>query len=173
MLIQFGHNDSGSLDDPARARASIPGTGQETKEIENPILKMHETVHTYGWYLRKYIRDAKAKGVTPILCTLIPRKTWKDGKVVRNDDTYAGWARTIATEEKVQLIDLNERIALHYDALGEANVEPLFADPHTHTSRAGAEINAEIVVQGLKSLKHDPVAKDLSAKGKAVTSSKP
>lgn len=168
MLVQFGHNDSGLLDDPARSRATIPGTGEETREIENPILKMHETVHTYGWYLRKYIRDAKAKGVTPIVCTLIPRKIWKDGKIVRNDDTYAGWARTVASEEKVQLIDLNQRIALRYDALGEANVEPLFVDPHTHTSRAGAEMNAEVVVQGLKSLKHDPVGKDLSTKGKAV-----
>jgi lysophospholipase L1-like esterase len=168
MLIQFGHNDSGALDDPARARATIPGTGDETKEIENPVLKMHETVRTFGWYLRKYIDDAKAKGVTPILCTLIPRKTWKDGKIVRSNDTYAGWARTVAAQEKIQLIDLNERIAQRYDALGQAKVEPLFGDPHTHTSRAGAELNAEVVVQGLKALKHDPVAKDFSAKGKAV-----
>jgi lysophospholipase L1-like esterase len=168
VLIQFGHNDGGPLDDPARARGTIPGIGEETREIENPILKMHETVHTYGWYLRKYVEDAKAKGVTPILCTLIPRKIWKDGKIVRNADTYAGWAREVAAEEKVGLIDLNERIAKRYDALGEAAVEPLFGDPHTHTSRAGAELNAEVVVQGLKALAHDPVAGDFSAKGRAV-----
>jgi rhamnogalacturonan acetylesterase len=168
VLIQFGHNDGGSLDDPARARASIPGTGEETKEIENPILKKHETVHTFGWYLRKYISDARAKGATPILCTLIPRKTWKDGKIVRNDDTYAGWTRTVAKEEKVPLIDLNERIAARYDVLGQEKVEPLFGDPHTHTSRAGAELNAEVVVQGLKALRPDPVKKFFSAKGKAV-----
>ena len=168
VLIQFGHNDGGPLDDPARARGTIPGIGEETREIENPILKMHETVHTYGWYLRKYVEDAKAKGVTPILCTLIPRKIWKDGKIVRNADTYAGWAREVAAEEKIGLIDLNERIAKRYDALGEAAVEPLFGDPHTHTSRAGAELNAEVVVEGLKALTHDPVAGDFSAKGKAV-----
>ena len=168
VLIQFGHNDGGAIDDPARARASLPGVGDETKEIENPVLKMHETVHTFGWYMRRYVSDAKAKGVTPILCTLIPRKTWKDGKIVRNGDTYAGWTRTVATEEKVGLIDLNERIALRYDALGEEKVEPLFGDPHTHTSRAGAELNAEVVVQGLKALKPDPVAGDFSAKGRAV-----
>jgi hypothetical protein len=55
-----------------------------------------------------------------------------------------------------------------YDALGEAAVEPLFGDPHTHTSRAGAELNAECVVAGLKALPHDPVARYFSAKGKAV-----
>lgn len=133
---------------------------------------MHETVHTYGWYLRKYVDDAKAKGVTPIICTLIPRKIWKDGKIVRNDDTYAGWARTVAAEEKVGLIDLNKRIADRYDALGEAKVEPLFGDPHTHTSLEGAELNAEVVVQGLKALPNDPVAGDFSAKGNAVAAAK-
>ena len=38
------------------------------------------------------------------------------------------------------------------------------------TSRAGAELNAECVVSGLKALPHDPVAAYFSAKGKAVAS---
>ena len=168
VLMQFGHNDGGKPDDPSRARASLPGTGEETVEIENPILKVHETVHTYGWYMRKLVKDVKAKGATPIVCSLIPRKTWKDGKVVRNADSYGGWARTVAAEEKVGFIDLNEAIARRYDVLGEAAVEPLFGDPHTHTSLAGAQLNAEVVVSGLKALKNDPVAGDFSPKGAAV-----
>jgi lysophospholipase L1-like esterase len=168
VLIQFGHNDGGVPDEPTRARASLPGTGNETREIDNPILKIHETVHTYGWYIRKIVEDAKAKGATPIVCSLIPRKTWKDGKVVRNKDNYAGWARQVADQEHVGFLDLNEAIARRYDALGEAAVEPLFGDPHTHTSRAGAELNAEVVVSCLKALKNDPVAADFSTKGDAV-----
>jgi hypothetical protein len=168
MLFQWGHNDDGPLDDPARARGTIHGIGDETKEIENPILKMHETVHTYGWYLRKYIADTKAKGAIPIICSPIPRKTWRDGRVVRNADSYGGWSRQVAELEHVDFVDLNEIIARRYDALGEAAVEPLFADPHTHTSRAGAELNAESVVAGLKALPHDPLAKYFSAKGVAI-----
>jgi lysophospholipase L1-like esterase len=171
ILFQWGHNDDGPLDDPARARGTIHGVGDETQEIENPILKIHETVHSYGWYLREYIADTLAKGATPIVCSPIPRKTWKDGKVVRNAASYGGWARQVASEQHVAFIDLNEIIARQYDALGEAAVEPLFADPHTHTSRAGAELNAESVVSGLKALPHDPLAKYLSAKGKAVAPS--
>ena len=64
----------------------------------------------------------------------------------------------MATQEGVGFVDLNEIIARRYDVLGEAAVEPLFGDPHTHTSRAGAELNAECVVSGLKALKNDPVA---------------
>jgi len=158
VMMQFGHNDSGPLDDAARARGTLKGAGGETQEIDNPITKEHEVVHTYGWYLRKFIADARAQGATPIMCTLIPRKIWKDGKIVRNSDDYAGWAAAVAQSEHVPLIDLNERIAAAYDGMGEEKVEPMFADPHTHTSRAGAELNAAIVVQGLKALPDDPLA---------------
>ena len=173
VLIQFGHNDGGPLDDASRARGSIKGIGDETQEIENPILKKHETVHTYGWYMTQYILDARAKGATPIICSQIPRKIWQDGHVVRNAADYAGWARQVAEKQHAGFIDLNEITARKYDALGPAAVEPLFGDPHTHTTLAGAIMNAESVVAGLKALADDPVAKDFSSKGKAVPAYKP
>ena len=43
-------------------------------------------------------------------------------------------------------------------------MEPLFGDEHTHTSRAGAELNAEIVVTALKNLEKDPLAPYLKEK---------
>ncbi len=168
VLFQFGHNDSGPLDDTARARGTIPGVGDESREIENPILKRHETVHTYGWYMRQYVTDTMAKGAIPILCSPIPRKIWKDGKVVRNFDNYGGWVRQIAEQQDVAFIDLNAIIARRYDELGEQKVEPLFADPHTHTSWAGAALNAQSVVAGLKALPQDPLAAYFSVKGRAI-----
>jgi lysophospholipase L1-like esterase len=157
VVMQFGHNDSGPLDDAARARGTLRGTGEESREIDNPITHQHEVVHTYGWYLRRFIRDAKARGATPVMCSLVPRKIWKDGKIVRNKDTYAGWAEEVAHREGVGFVDLNEAIAARYDAMGPAAVEPLFGDEHTHTSRAGAELNADCVVEGLKGLEPSPV----------------
>jgi hypothetical protein len=111
--------------------------------------------------------------VTPILCSLIPRKTWKDGKIVRSKDNFAGWTEQIAAKDHVGFIDLNEITARKYDAMGEAAVEPMFGDPHTHTTAAGAIMNAESVVSGLKTLKHDPVAKYFSDKGKAIPAYQP
>jgi lysophospholipase L1-like esterase len=166
VLFQFGHNDNGPLDDTARARGTLSGTGEETKEIFNPLTKQQEVVHTYGWYMRRYVREARAKGATPILCSLIPRKTWKNGKIERAN--YADWAKQVAEEEKIPFLDLNAAIAARYDALGEEKVEAYFADPHTHTSRIGAELNAQVVVSLLKALPHDPVAKFYSSKGSAV-----
>jgi lysophospholipase L1-like esterase len=168
VIFQFGHNDSGPLDDPARARGTLPGVGDETKEIDNPITKQHEVVHTYGWYMRKYVTDTLAKGAIPILCSPIPRKIWQDGHVVRNAANYGGWARQVAEAEKVAFVDLNEIIARRYDTLGEAQVEPLFADPHTHTSLTGAVLNAECVIAGLKALRGNPLGRSLSAKGQAI-----
>jgi rhamnogalacturonan acetylesterase len=170
IVFQFGHNDSGPLDDTSRARGTLPGVGDESKEIYNPITQKKEVVHSYGWYMRKYVTDTLAKGAVPIVCSPVPRKIWKEGKIVRNVENYGGWAREVATQSKVAFVDLNEIIARRYDAIGEAEVEPLFADPHTHTSRAGAELNAEAVVSGLKSLLGNPLQPYLSAKGRAVRS---
>jgi lysophospholipase L1-like esterase len=166
VMMQFGHNDEGAVNDASRARGTLAGVGDEASEIDNLLTGKHETVHTYGWYLKNYIADARAKGATPMVCSLIPRKTWKDGKIVRSSETYQKWAREVAASEKVGFIDLNETIAARYDALGPEGVEPLFGDPHTHTSRAGAELNAEVVVAGLKALKDDPLEGYLAAKGK-------
>jgi lysophospholipase L1-like esterase len=157
LVMQFGHNDNGPLNDDSRARGTIKGTGAESEEIDNRLTKQHEVVHTYGWYLRQFIREAKAKGVTPVVCSPVPRKTWHDGKIVRSADSYAGWAKTVAAEEGVAFIDLNEHIAARYDALGQAAVDPLFADEHTHTSKAGAELNAGIVAEGLAALPGEPL----------------
>lgn len=168
VMMQFGHNDSSPLDDAARARGTLKGIGDETQEIDNPITKKHEVVHTFGWYLKKFVEDARAKGATPIICTLIPRKTWEDGKMVRNKADYAGWAAAVAEAGKVPLVDLNEIVARRYDQLGPEKVEPLFADPHTHTSRAGAELNAECVIAGLKGLAANPLSSFFSEKAKAV-----
>jgi lysophospholipase L1-like esterase len=158
VMMQFGHNDNGSPTNPPPGRSSIKGVGEESREIENPANGQHETVHTFGWYLRKYIADTRAKGATPIVCSLVPRKIWKDGKIVRSKESHAGWAEQAAVSENVAFVDLNEIIARHYDDLGPERANSLFADEHTHTTAAGAELNAECVVSGLEALKEDPLA---------------
>lgn len=168
VMMQFGHNDNGPINDNFRARGTIKGTGEETEEIDNILTKQHEIVHSYGWYLRKFVADTKAKGATPIVCSLIPRKTWKDGKVVRED--YVKWAADVAKAEGAAFIDLNEIIARKYEALGPEKVEPLFGtNEHTHTSADGADLNAQCVIAGLKGIKDNPLASYFSAKAKDIS----
>lgn len=153
VILQFGHNDSSPLDDTARARGTIKGVGDSAREIYNPITKQQEVVHTYGWYLAKFVNDAKAKGATVFICSPIPRNDWKDGKVVRYSGTgYGLWAKQTAESTGAFFIDLNTITADTYDAMGQEAVKPLFPNEHTHTSREGAAINAASIVKGIRGL---------------------
>jgi lysophospholipase L1-like esterase len=171
VMIQLGTNDGAPLNDAARARGTIKGVGNETEEIDNLLTKQHEVVHTYGWYLRQLVAETRAKGATPILCSLVPRKTWgEDGRINRHKTSYAGWAETVAREEKVPFIDLNELIARQYDALGHDAVMKLFPqvtpDEHTHTNWAGADLTAQVVVREISAI--EPLRQSLSPRGAAL-----
>ncbi len=154
VLLQFGHNDGGPFN-TGRARASLKGNGDESQDfvmVETPA-KDTVTVHTYGWYIRKYVTDAKAKGAIPVVVSLIPRNDWKDGKVIRNDDSYALWAKQAAEQTGAYFIDLNKLVCDRYDGIGQDVVSTFYFGDHTHTSLAGAQINAMIVSQAIKGLK--------------------
>ena len=151
VIMQFGHNDGGAINDTLRARGTIKGVGEETQEIDNLMTKKHEVVHSFGWYMGKYIRDTKAKGCTPIVCSLVARNVWKDGKVERATDSYATWAEEVAKKEGAFYIDLNDLVAARYEALGPEEVKAkLFQQDHTHTTEAGAQINAALVAEAIK-----------------------
>ena len=150
VIMQFGHNDAGPLDDTARARGTIRGIGNDSSEIYNPIRKVKEVVYSYGWYMRKYVRETKAKGAIPIVCSLIPRESWKNGKINRASDSYGLWAKQIAEEEGAYFIDLNDLIATKYEEMGEEKVHAFFPADHTHTDLEGAKVNASIVASELK-----------------------
>jgi len=152
LIMQFGHNDGGPLDDTARARGTLKGVGPESKEIFNPITKEQELVYTYGWYITKFVDEAKAKGATVIICSPIPRNQWRDHRIIRSVDSYAQWAEEVAKREQVQFINLNNLIADDYDRVGEVVVQRYFPSDHTHTNLQGAKKNAEIIVEALKLL---------------------
>jgi hypothetical protein len=167
--MQFGTN-GGAVNDASRARGELHGIGNETQDITNLVTGNFETVHTFGWYEKQMIADARNKGATAMVCSLIPRNSWKNGRAARNgSDSAAGWARDAANSVNAPFIDNNEIIARLYDELGQEKVNALFvAGQGPHTSLAGAETNAICVVAGLKGLKENPLAKFLSENGSAV-----
>ncbi len=152
VIMQFGHNDASPLDDTARARGTIRGVGDDSTEIYNPIRKIKEVVYSFGWYMRKYVKETKAKGAIPIICSLVPRNGWKDGKVNRSSDSYALWAKQITEQEGAYFISLNELVAAKYEEMGADKVKLFFPADNTHTNIDGAKLNAEIVVKSLKEI---------------------
>jgi rhamnogalacturonan acetylesterase len=154
VIIQFGHNDSSAVNDDSRARGTLKGTGEETEEIDNMLTGKHEIVHTYGWYIKKYISDIKAKRAIPVVCSMVPRNIWENGKIVRASGDYGKWAKESAESGMAFFIDLNGIIADKYDSMGQEEVKTkLFITDNTHTNEAGAIINAQAVAAGLRQLK--------------------
>ena len=162
VLIQFGHNDNGPVNDTLRARGTIPGIGDETEEIDNMLTREHEVVHSYGWYLKQFIQETKAKGAKPVIITPIPRNVWDNGKATNNQD-YSQWVREVAATEHINFIDLNAKMANEMEALGEEGVTGtyFYKRDHTHTSAKGAVLSASLVVEGLKELNGFPLKKYL------------
>jgi lysophospholipase L1-like esterase len=160
ILLQMGHNDGGPLDDTNRARGTLRGLDDETRQIFNPIMHRPEVVHSYGWYMRKYISDARARGVMPVICTPIPHCP---PKMVKAGDTensnYVRWAAAVAESEHAPLISLNQIIMGHYTGMTSKEVKEKYFTPadNTHTSVAGAELNAQSVVEGLRALTNCPL----------------
>lgn len=152
LLMQFGHNDGGALNDTSRARGTIRGTGEETIEIDNLLTNKHETVHTYGWYLRKMVRETIEKGANPVIVTPIPRNDWENGKIKRSPGSYPQWAMEVATGERIPCIDLNKIMSDQLDRSTQSEVtgKYFFSRDHTHTTAEGAVMAATLITESLR-----------------------
>ncbi len=161
VVIEFGHN-SGPL----------PGTGNETGGAGG-------AVHTHGWYARKFASDVRDKKGIPILSTLTLRDLWLDGKAERLKEQVIGqggmsdWTRQVAAQEKVLLVDHSNIIGDLYDKMGMDTVDKLFGDRYLHTNTAGAIINCEAFIAGLKAIPDMPLVACLNEKGQAIAPYKP
>ena len=176
VTIQFGHNDICPITD-AKARGVIPGT-KDTLHVYKMDNGTYEVVYSFGWYLKKFIDDVREKGATPILVSLTPRNEWPGGKVERRDNTYGKWYREVVAETGVEFIDLHNISADFLDKkfskkLGSKvkdNKEMLkaaeqkikeeagakyFKKDHTHTSKLGAQMNAQSFAKGLRENKSE------------------
>lgn len=153
VLIQFGHNDSADID-VGKAKGVLPGTGEESKVFKMEKTGEYKVVYTFGWYLRKFVRDVLEKGATPILLSHTPINKWDNGKIERNTDTYGGWTREVAEQYGVCFIDLNKISGDKLEVIGLEEglrkVNDLYQNDHTHTSKAGAMFNAESIAEGLR-----------------------
>lgn len=146
VVIQFGHND-----------------GVESK------IGRHATPEEYRYNLIKFIRETRAKGAEPILCTPIVRRFFnKEGSFEDTHGEYPAIVREVAGEHEVPLIDMHQKSEALISSLGVEASKPLFlhleagAYPqapdgkidNTHFSEKGAITMAGMFVEGLKEQNH-------------------
>lgn len=143
VLIQFGHNDQKD-DDPRR----------------------HAPAQTdFKAYLRSFIHDVRAKGVTPLLATPVSRRKFDaQGRIVNTLGEWPQALREVALEAGVPLIDMNALTAKHLEALGPeaSKAEFMWLAPgqwaavpegrkdDTHYVESGARATAALAARALK-----------------------
>ena len=171
VLLQFGHNDICPIAD-AKERGVIPGTADTCHVYKMEKDGRYEVVYSFGWYLRKMIDDCREKGATPILVSLTPRNEWPHGKVERRNESYGKWYREVVEQTGVDFLDvhnisadfLDRKFASKSEEKSKKAASRYFNNDHTHTSLAGARMNAQSVAKGLRDI-NSPLAAYLK-KGK-------
>ena len=171
VLLQYGHNDICPIAD-AKERGVIPGTADTCHVYKMEKDGRYEVVYSFGWYLRKMIDDCREKGATPILVSLTPRNEWPHGKVERRNDSYGKWYREVVEQTGVDFLDvhnisadfLDRKFASKSEEKSKKAASRYFNNDHTHTSLAGARMNAQSVAKGLRDI-NSPLAAYLK-KGK-------
>jgi lysophospholipase L1-like esterase len=157
VLMGFGHNDGpstlhGNGDEtgflPPRPPRP-PRAGETPRPAPAPV-----AVHSFGWYMRQYIKEVRALGATPIVMSLIPRNRWTDGKIGDAGKDYAVWAKEAADQEHAQFIPLNDMVT---DALNKIGQEEVQADyfpkgEGVHPNWKGAVLISGLVADGVRKL---------------------
>jgi rhamnogalacturonan acetylesterase len=151
VVIEFGHNDGGSLSSSDNGRSVCSGAGSETcKTTYNGVA---ETVHTFPWYLTEAGKKIIAKGGKVIMSSQTPNNPWEGGSFQYTDGgRFVGYAKDVAKAlgSNAMYVDHGAYTANYFKSIGKAATDKLFPQDHTHTSPAGADVVAKTFVKGLQ-----------------------
>lgn len=143
LIIQFAHNDEKCKgEDVYEQNARLRAEGKDTLTD----MRGTEPNTTYKEYLRKYIDEAWAMGVTPVLMSPICRAYFKDGKindegrhVLAENKDYVRSMREVAQEMSVPFLDMTARSLNLYEQQGKDFCMTRYFNcgDKTHTSAEG------------------------------------
>ncbi|KAF2139763.1 carbohydrate esterase family 12 protein [Aplosporella prunicola CBS 121167] len=150
VVIEFGHNDGGSLSSSDNGRTDCPGEGDET--CESTYNGEAVTVHTYNWYLLEAARSFLDKGAQVIISSQTPNNPWESGSFAYSGSRFVGYASNVAdtlASDDVAYVDHGQYTANIFESLGKDTVNSYFTLDHTHTQPEGADTVAKAFVKGL------------------------
>ncbi|OBT72619.1 hypothetical protein VF21_08375 [Pseudogymnoascus sp. 05NY08] len=148
VLIEFGHNDGGSLSTTDNGRTDCFGGGSEV--CISPTTG--EKVYTYVFYLLQAGKLMTAKGAHVVIASPTPNNLWETGTWSYTAPRFTAYGRSVVTSlgSLAAFVDHGLYVANEYKALGATAVNAFYPIDHTHTSPAGAESVAGQFVKGLK-----------------------
>ncbi|MBC2601797.1 GDSL-type esterase/lipase family protein [Puniceicoccus vermicola] len=129
VLIQFGHNDQ-------------PGKGPERESDPETDYRDH---------LRRYVREAREQGATPVLVSPVCRRVYhSNGTLSDSLEPYAESVKIVAEEMNVPLLDLHQYSFDQFSKITSKEslqFSPTGTTDRTHFSTAGSALVADWVVE--------------------------
>ncbi|KAH8200796.1 hypothetical protein TruAng_005033 [Truncatella angustata] len=166
VVIEFGHNDGGSLSPTDNGRSDCYGDGSQT--CQTTYNGAAETVLTYPAYYENAAKLFLAKGAKVIMSSATPNNICESGTCswsASRFDYYAWYAASVAggTAKGVYHVPHGTYAAQVMKNLGASTVNANYPNDHTHTGPYMADIMARAFALGLKC--------GTSALGAAITNS--
>ncbi|KAI2622770.1 carbohydrate esterase family 12 protein [Hypomontagnella submonticulosa] len=150
VVIEFGHNDGGSLSSD-NGRTDCPGDGAQTCQTTYNGVK--ETVLTYPAYYKNAAKLFLEKGAKVILNSPTPNNICESGSCVDDVsrfDYYAWHAAAELASPDVYHVPHKQYAVQAMKNLGAAKVNANYPKDHTHTGAYMADVMAGSFVLGLK-----------------------
>lgn len=147
VLIEFGHNDGGSLTPTDNGRSDCPGDGDET--CSTTYDGVAETVLTYPAYLQNAAQKFIDNGANVIISSPTPNNPWETGTFTYSSSRFTTYSQSVADAVGGTFVDHGSYTADFFDRGGETKTDSFFPVDHTHTSPGGARWVAAAFVKGV------------------------
>lgn len=148
VVIEFGHNDGGSLSDgDDNGRTDCPGDGEET--CTTTYDGQPETVLTFAAYVANAAKMLTEKGAQVLVSSQTPNNVWETGVYEYAASRFVEGARRGAQAARVGYVDHGAYVAARYRALGKDTVDGFYPVDHTHTSPEGAQVVADAFLKAV------------------------
>ncbi|KAI9665737.1 MAG: hypothetical protein M1821_003671 [Bathelium mastoideum] len=151
IVIEFGHNDGGSLTPTDNGRSDCPGEANQT--CTSTYNGATDTVHTFNWYLIEAAQLYLAKGAHVVISSQTPDNPWETGTFVGTASRFVQYAQDTATtlgSASATYVNHFAYTDAIFDSLGATVVDGYYPVDHTHTSPTGADTVSKAFVRGLQ-----------------------
>ncbi|EFQ32434.1 GDSL-like Lipase/Acylhydrolase [Colletotrichum graminicola] len=153
VVMEFGHNDGGSLTPTDNGRTDCFGDGAQT--CQTTYNGVAETVLTYPAYLKNAAQKFNAAGAKVIISSATPNNVWESGTYGWGYDRFFHYA-WLAVEQLggpskgYYFVPHGEYAAQAMKNLGASIVNANYPNGHTHTAPFLADAMHKAFVLGLR-----------------------
>ncbi|KAI0010742.1 GDSL-like Lipase/Acylhydrolase [Xylariaceae sp. FL0662B] len=153
VVVEFGHNDGGSLSPTDNGRTDCGGDGDQT--CQTTYGGVAETVLTYPAYYKNAAQLMLDKGAKVILSAPTPNNVCESGTCSWSESRFDYYAWLAAsqlggTEKGVYYVPHGAYAAQAMINLGASTVNANYPNDHTHTGPYMADVMAGSFALGLK-----------------------